>query len=55
MNSKELFNKLETLNDDDIELMISMSIRYLEKNRGFSFKDILNGIKVYHKVLERRL
>lgn len=54
MNSKELYNMLEKLNDKDIELVISMSIRYLEKKRDIRFKDILSDIKIYHKILESR-
>ena len=54
MTSKQLYDMLESMKDEDIELVISMSIRFLEKKRDIRFKDILSDIKVYREVLERR-
>lgn len=54
MNSKELWNLLESLETADIQTLISMSVRYLEYNRKIDFKAIIKEIKNTKKILDRR-
>ena len=54
MSSEKLWNILEDLTTKEIQIMISMSIRYLEMNRQVDFKDILKDIKGCRKYLERK-
>jgi len=54
MNSKELWNLLESLETADIQTLISMSVRYLEYNREIDFKTIIKNIKEDKKILDRR-
>lgn len=51
MNSEELWNMLENMKTSEIQTLISMSIRYLEKERYVDFKDQLKDIKKVHKML----
>ena len=45
MNSKELWNLLESNNNEDIQSMVTMCIVYLIKKRNLRLKGILKGIK----------
>lgn len=51
MNSEELWNMLENMKTSEIQTLILMSIRYLEKERYVDFKDQLKDIKKVHKML----
>ncbi len=51
MNSEELWNMLKNMKTSEIQTLISMSIRYLEKERYVDFKDQLKDIKKVHKML----
>ena len=52
MSSKEIWVLLEKLTTDDIQVLITMSIRYLEKNRGIDFNSIIKDIKGARKYLD---
>lgn len=45
MNSKDLWNLLERLSDNDIQLLITMSARYLEAKRNKKLKNIIEDMK----------
>lgn len=53
MNSKETWKLLESLETKDIQTLVFMSIRYLEKNRKVDFKEFMKSIKELRKQLER--
>ncbi len=54
MNSKEIWNLLESLETADIQVLITMSVRYLEYNRGINFKTIIKDIKETKRVLDNK-
>jgi len=45
MNSKELWEFLENSSTEDIQVFVTMSIRYLIMARGLELKNILKDIK----------
>ena len=51
MNSEELWNMFENMETKEIQVMVSIAIRYLEKERYIDFKDQLKDIKKVHKML----
>ena len=53
MNSKQIWNLLEKLETQNIQILIDMSVRYLEYNRGLDFKTIIKDIKNTKKALDR--
>lgn len=54
MNSKEIWSLLESLETKDIQILVSMSTRYLEYNRGIDFKTIISDLKENKKVLDKK-
>lgn len=54
MKERELYNRLESMEDKDIQIEISASIIYLIKARGFSLRKILRDIKSLTKLLYRK-
>ena len=54
MNSKEMWSLLENLETKDIQLLVTMSIRYLEYNRKINFKKIIKDIENTKKLLDVR-
>lgn len=54
MNSKEIWNLLESLKTEDIQVLITMSVRYLEYNRGIDFKTIIKDLKETKKILDNK-
>ena len=51
MNSSDLWKILESRNNKEIITMICMSIKYLEKIRGFKYKELMKEIKEINKIL----
>lgn len=51
MNSKELFDLLERLSSKDIQVMATMSVRYLVKSRNKKLNEILRDIKKVNKAM----
>ena len=54
MNSKEIWNLLESLETKDIQVLLTMSVRYLEYNRNINFKKIIKDIKESKRVLDNK-
>ena len=53
MNSQELWNKLENMENVDILIMATMIIRYLIKKRNYKLATIFKEIKLSTKMLDR--
>lgn len=51
MNSLEIYNMLEKMDDKHIQILINVSIKYLEKNRNIKYKEIMKDIKNLHKIM----
>lgn len=51
MNSKEMFEFFEKSTTREIQILISMAIRYLEEKREVEFKNIIKDIKGARKYL----
>ena len=45
MNSKQLWNMLEDMQTIDINILVSMSVIYLIKDRNRNLKEIIKDIK----------
>lgn len=54
MGSARAYAMLEDMTTKEIQVLISMSIQYLEMNRQVDFKDILKDIKGCRKFLKRK-
>lgn len=53
MSSARMFTMFEDLSTKELQILVSMAIQYLEKNRGVAFKQQLKDIKIVHnKVLK---
>lgn len=53
MTSKELYDLLENMKDNEIETMAFMSVRYLVKKRNKNLKELLQNIKNLNKALDK--
>lgn len=53
MTSKEMFNMFEEMTTKELQILITMAIQYLNKNRQVEFKQIMKDIKNVHKLLEK--
>lgn len=51
MNSEQLWKMFNEMQTKEIRVMVSMAIRYLEKERYIDFKEQLKDIKKVHKML----
>lgn len=54
MNSKEIWDLLESLETKDIQVLLTMAVRYLEYNRNINFKTIIKDIKETKRVLDNK-
>ena len=51
MNTKKLYEDLESLSTKEIQVMVAISVRYLCMARGLKLKSIIKDLKNIEKIL----
>ena len=54
MNSKEMYDMFDKQTNKQLQMLISMAIIYLEKDRLMDFKDIMKDIKGCRKHVNKK-